>query len=70
MPGVTKHIFDHEIRDILIMWNSQIKSVQFVLPQYYIDTDIIFCLKHYYPHEWHSVESKYLLYYKKKTNLK
>lgn len=26
MSGVTKHIYDREIIDINIMWNSQLKS--------------------------------------------
>lgn len=70
MPGVTKHIFDHEIRDILTMWNNQIKSIQLVLPRYYIGANIVSCLKHYYPHEWTSVESKYSYYQEKDKFLK
>lgn len=26
MSGVTKHIYEHEIRDILQMWQKQIKT--------------------------------------------
>jgi hypothetical protein len=62
MPGVTKHIYDHEIRDIMTMWNNQIKSIQLVLSKYYTEVDIVFALKHYYPHEWNSVEFKYSYY--------
>lgn len=62
MPGVTKHIYDHEIRDIMTMWNHQIKSIQLVLPKYYTEADIVSTLKHYYPHEWNSVEFKYSYY--------
>ena len=27
MSGVTKHIFEHDIRDIISMWNNQIKTI-------------------------------------------
>lgn len=40
MSGVTKHIFDHDIRDIVSMWNEQLKEIQNVLPQYYTNEDI------------------------------
>ena len=60
MPGVTKHIFDHEIRDILSMWNCQIKTIQTLLPKEYSSMEIIELLKEFYPHEWHSVEIKNL----------
>ena len=33
MSGVTKHIYEHEIRDIISMWNKQLKSIQDILPQ-------------------------------------
>lgn len=62
MPGVTKHIYDHEIRDIMTMWNHQIKSIQLVLSKYYTEADIVSTLKHYYPQEWNSVEFKYSYY--------
>ena len=32
MSGVTKHIYDREIIDINIMWNSQLKKIEKVLP--------------------------------------
>lgn len=70
MSGVTKHIFDHEIRDIVTMWNNQIKFIQSVLPQYYTDADIVSAMKHYYPHEWNSVEFKYSYYLAKDKYLK
>ena len=63
MSGVTKHIFEHELDDILSMWNTEIKSVTPLLPRKYTKADIIALLKYYYPHEWQSVEStkdKYL----------
>ena len=41
MPGVTKHIFDHEIRDILSMWTYEIKTIQPLLPKKYTKEDII-----------------------------
>lgn len=57
MSGVTKHIFEHELDDILSMWNTEIKSVTPLLPRKYTKADIIALLKYYYPHEWQSVES-------------
>lgn len=30
MSGVTKHIYDREIIDINIMWNSQLKSKRLI----------------------------------------
>ena len=70
MPGVTKHIFEHDIRDIVLMWSEQLKTIQNVLPQYYADEDIISTLKRYYPHEWKSVEMKYWYYQRKDKDLK
>ena len=70
MSGVTKHIYDREIRDIMMMWNDQIKVIQSVLPQYYTDTDIISAMKYYYPHEWNSVIFKYSYYQSKDKYLK
>lgn len=65
MAGVTKHIFEHDIRDILSMWDTQLKCIQKVLPKEYSHKDIVEALKLYYPHEWFSVEMKYLYYTKK-----
>lgn len=70
MPGVTKHIYEHEIRDIISMWNTQLKSIQGLLPKDYIDKDVVAMLKRFYPHEWHSVEMKYWYYGKKDKYLK
>lgn len=70
MPGVTKHIYEHDIRDIMSMWTTQLKSIQMVLPQKYTDRDIISTLKKYYPHEWNSVEIKYWYYQEKDKSLK
>lgn len=58
MSGVTKHIYDREIIDINIMWNSQLKKIEKVLPCTYNEDTIIDLLKKYYPHEWKSVEYK------------
>lgn len=69
MPGVTKHIFEHDIRDILEMWSGQLRSIQKILPMYYKDKDIISLLKHFYPHEWSSVEIKYWYYQRKDKDL-
>jgi len=70
MSGVTKHIFEHDINDIMSMWNTQLKKIENVLPQYYTEENIIDALKHYYPHEWESVEIKYSYYQQKDKYLK
>lgn len=70
MSGVTKHIYDHDICDIISMWNEQLKCIQSVLPPNYSKQDIINSLKHYFPHEWYSVEMKYLYYLQKDKFLK
>ena len=70
MSGVTKHIYDSEIRDIMMMWKCQIKEIQSVLPQYYTDADIVSTMKYYYPHEWNSVKFKYSYYQAKDKYLK
>lgn len=70
MSGVTKHIFERDIRDIVSMWNEQLKTVQNILPQYYEEEDIINTIKRFYPHEWKSVEMKYWYYQRKDRDLK
>ena len=40
MSGVTKHIYDHEIRDIISMWNMQLKSIQELLPKGYKNEEV------------------------------
>lgn len=70
MPGVTKHIYDHDIRDILTMWNRQLKEISLILPQEYTKKDIISLMKKYYPHEWMSVVYKYNYYEFKDRYLK
>lgn len=62
MSGVTKHIYEHEIRDIKSMWISELKKVQEILPKNYNENDIIKLLKEFYPYEWKSVEFKYNYY--------
>lgn len=69
MSGVTKHIFNQEVRDILSMWDCEIKTIEPLLPKEYSSGDIITLLKEFYPHEWHSVEIKYV-YYQTKEFLK
>lgn len=59
MSEVTKRIYEHEIRDIITMWNTQLKSIQNILPKNYDSLDVVELLKQYYPHEWFSVEAKY-----------
>lgn len=49
MSGVTKHIFDQEVRDILSMWDCEIKTIQPLLPKEYSKSDIIALLKEFYP---------------------
>lgn len=70
MPGVTKRIFEHEIRDIISMWNKEIKSIISLLPYEYTKDDIIALLKHYYPYEWKSVEYKYVYYQTKDKHIR
>lgn len=70
MSGVTKRIYEHEIRNIISMWNKQLKSIQDLLPKNYTDNDVINMLKYFYPHEWHSVKIKYWYYNKKDKYLK
>lgn len=65
MAGVTKHIYEHDIRDILSMWDIQLKCIHKVLPKEYSHEDVVSALKTYYPHEWFSVEMEYLYYSKK-----
>lgn len=45
MPGVTKHIFNHEISDILLMFNCELKMIEPLLPKEYSIDDIIELLK-------------------------
>lgn len=70
MSGVTKHIFDHEVRDILSMWSKQIKSIQPLLPKEYSAEEIVELIKQFYPHEWNSVEIKYNYYRVKDNHIK
>lgn len=70
MSGVTKHIFDHDVREILSLWNNQLNEIQHVLPRNYSKQEIIDLLKYYFPHEWNSVEMKYMYYTKKDNFLK
>lgn len=70
MAGVTKHIFEYDIRDILEMLNSQLRCIQRVLPRNYTDTDVINTLKRFYLHEWTSVEMKYWYYQTKDKHIK
>lgn len=65
MSAVTKHIFESEIRDIHKMWNQQLGVLASVLPYNYSEKDIIENLQRFYPHEWNSVEIKYMYYSKK-----
>lgn len=62
MAGVTKHIYEHDLRDIRSMWTKELKEIKNILPKYYNDSDIIELLKKFYPHEWNSVEFKYSYY--------
>lgn len=47
MPGVTKRIFEHDVRDIISMWNDEIKTLMPLLPQEYTKKDIINLLSSY-----------------------
>ena len=68
--GVTKRIYERDVIDICIMWNNQLKTIERLLPQYYTDEDIIDLLKHFYPHEWDSVQAKHDYYTTKDKHLK
>lgn len=68
MLGVTKHIYDHDIRNVISMWNTQLQSIQELLPKNYTENDIVSMLKYFYPHEWSSVAIKYW-YYKKRIDI-
>ena len=35
MAGATKHIFDHDVRDIIGMLNKQLADIKHVLPRTY-----------------------------------
>ena len=70
MSGVTKHIYAHEIYDILGMWNKQLEHISRVLREDYEDRDIVSALKLYYPYEWESVEVKYDYYTIKDKHIK
>ena len=70
MAGVTEHIYEHEIRDIILMWKQQLNEIKNILPKFYSAEDIVNILKRFYPHEWESVEIKYLYYCWKDNYLK
>ncbi|MBQ5319090.1 MAG: toll/interleukin-1 receptor domain-containing protein [Oscillospiraceae bacterium] len=70
MSGVTKSIYNHEVIDIIKMWDQQIKTIEGILPQNYTIKNIIDILKDFYPHEWNSVQAKYEYYYIKDKHLK
>ena len=70
MPGVTKHIYDRDIYEIILMWNKQLKNIGNILPAEYTENDIVGLLKHFYPHEWESVKIKYWYYNEKDDYLK
>lgn len=70
MSGVTKSIYKQDIIEICKMWNQQLKTIEKILPQYYSKEDIIALLKHFYPHEWNSVQFKYEYYTIKDKHLK
>ena len=70
MSGVTKSIYERDIIEICKMWNIQLKTIERILPQYYSKEDIIALLKHFYPHEWNSVQFKYEYYTIKDKYLK
>lgn len=65
VPGVTKHIYEADIREIQTQWCQQIVSLKALLPKDYNEETIVELLKRYYPHEWKSVEYKFSYYSKK-----
>ena len=70
MPGVTKHIYEHDINDIISMWNKEVSTIRCILPIHYGMNNIIDNLKEFYPYEWQGVEHKYRYYNKKDEFLK
>ncbi len=70
MSGVTKRIYEQDIIEICEMWDNQLKTIKKILPQYYSKKDIIALLKHFYPHEWNSVQFKCEYYTIKDKHLK
>ena len=70
MSGVTKHIYEHDIIDIISMWNKELSTIRDILPIHYGINDIISMLKQFYPYEWQGVEHKYRYYNKKDDFLK
>ena len=52
------------------MFNCEIKTIEPLLPKEYSSGDIIALLKEFYPHEWHSVEIKYVYYQTKDRYIK
>lgn len=70
MSGVTKHIYDKEIRDIIVSWDKQMETIMNLLPQIYTKSDVINALKQYYPHEWKYVQDLYDYYQKKDKHIK
>ncbi len=70
MPGVTKHIYEHEIKNIISMWNKEVLTIRCILPIHYGMNNIIENLKEFYPYEWQGVEHKYRYYNKKDEFLK
>lgn len=70
MSGVTKHIFDSEIRNILSMWNEQLKTIQPLLSKQYTHEEIVCLLEKFYPYEWQFVCDRYKYYSIKDNHLK
>lgn len=58
MPGVTKRIYEHDLRDIQDMMSDIINNIKDILPPNYNMQDIIYWIKMYYPHEWESITYK------------
>lgn len=70
MAGVTKHIYEREIIDIIIRWNKEIKSIIPLLPECYTEVTILSSLKRFYPYEWKHAEDLYQYYVTKDRYLK
>ena len=69
MSGVTKHIAEQEKRNIISMWNKELKEINAILPQHYTSKDIVATLMRFYPHEWNSVVVKVEYYRIKEKHL-
>lgn len=70
MAGVTKHIYERRIIEIIVQWNKEIKSIIPLLPKSYDEVVVLSILKKFYPYEWKHAEDLYKYYVTKDKYLK